>query len=381
MRELAAATPVARDRVVDLVRIAAVAVVVIWHTTLSLLYFSGGRLEMPNPIDSVPDGWVATWLLQVMPVFFAVGGYVHLTAWRSAPSAGAFLRRRAVRLGRPLLPFVAVWAAVEAALLIAGRPPLLVTAPGVLAPMWFLLVYAGVALLVPWTARLHDRWGLWVPVVGAALVAGLDALRLAGVPLVWLVSTGLVWVLCHQLGYLWRDGMLGDGPRTGLPIAAGAVVGLILCTGPGPYPPSMVSTATQESNLLPATPPVLLVCLLQVGLALALRPWLARLLRRPRWWRPVVAANAVTMSVYLWHMTAAMVVVGAYAWLVGPLPTQPTAAWWWTRPLWLAAVLLVLAGIVALVRRFELPPAPREGARRAPGSVRAAPEGGGQGGS
>ncbi len=366
---------------VDLVRIAAVAVVVLWHTTLSLLSFTDGRLEMPNPIDSVPDGWIATWLLQVMPVFFAVGGYVHLTAWRSAPSTGAFLRRRAVRLGRPLLPFVAVWGVAELALLIAGRPPLLVTTPGVLAPLWFLLVYAGVALLVPWTARLHARWRGWVLAAGAALVVGLDALRLAGVPLVWLLSTGLVWVLCHQLGYLWRDGLLGDGPRTGLPIAAGAVLGLILCTGPGPYPPSMVSTATQESNVLPATPPVLLVCLLQVGLVIALRPWLARLLRRPRWWRPVLAANTVTMSVYLWHMTAVIVVVLAFEAVVGSLPAEPDAAWWWTRPLWLAAVLLVLAAIVALVRRFELPPAAGDRAARAPGPTRKIGDGGGQGGS
>jgi hypothetical protein len=30
---------------------------------------------MPNPIHVVPGGWLATWLLQVMPVFFLVGGY------------------------------------------------------------------------------------------------------------------------------------------------------------------------------------------------------------------------------------------------------------------------------------------------------------------
>ena len=326
-------------------RIGAVAVVVVWHTTLSLLYWRDGRLEMPNPIDSVPGGWIATWLLQVMPVFFAVGGYVHLTAWRSAPSTPAFLRRRVARLGRPLLPFLAVWAAVEVALAVTGRPPLVITAPGVLAPLWFLFVYFAVALLVPVTARLHERWGAGAVLAGGVLLAALDALRLAGVPLVWLLSTGLVWILCHQVGYVWRDRR--PTQLAGLAVAAAAAVGLVLLTGPGPYAPSMVSTATQESNLLPATPPVLLVCLLQVGLVLAVAPWLDRLLRRPRWWRPVVAANTVTMSVYLWHMTAAVIVALAYVAWVGPLPTEPGATWWWTRPLWLGTVLVVLAGIVA----------------------------------
>ena len=69
----------------------------------------------------------------------------------------------------------------------------------------------------------------------------------------------------------------------------------------------------------------------------------------------MVAANTVTMSVYLWHMTAAVIVALAYVAWVGPLPTEPGAAWWWTRPLWLGTVLIVLAGIVLLVRRFEVP--------------------------
>ena len=96
----------------------------VWHTTLCLLQVDAGRLVMTNPIDAVPGMWALTWALQVMPVFFVVGGYVHLLAWRSAPSTGAFLRRRARRLGRPLVPFLGAWAVAEVGLLLAGRPPL-----------------------------------------------------------------------------------------------------------------------------------------------------------------------------------------------------------------------------------------------------------------
>jgi hypothetical protein len=77
-----------RDPVVDLVRAMAVSIVVVWHTTLSVVHFDDGRLVMGSPSDAVAGGWVATWLLQVMPAFFVVGGYVHLGAWRSAPSIG-----------------------------------------------------------------------------------------------------------------------------------------------------------------------------------------------------------------------------------------------------------------------------------------------------
>ncbi|MGL5909165.1 MAG: hypothetical protein ACRCZP_04125, partial [Phycicoccus sp.] len=44
-----AAVGAGRDRVVDGVRAAAIVVVVVWHTTLSLLHVGDGRLLMPGP--------------------------------------------------------------------------------------------------------------------------------------------------------------------------------------------------------------------------------------------------------------------------------------------------------------------------------------------
>ena len=351
------AAPAERDRVVDLVRVAAIAVVVVWHTTLSPLYLRDGRLVMGNLIDTIPGVWALTWVGQVMPVFFAVGGYVHLGGWRSDPSAGAFLRRRGLRLGRPLVPFLVLWALVELGLLLAGRPPVVVLAPSLLTPMWFLVVYAAAAAAVPVTARLHERWGARVVLAGGVVLLGSDALRLAGAWPLAVLTTALAWLLCHQLGYLWRDGVV-RGPRHGLLLAAGAVAGLALLTGPGPYAPSMVASVANASNMLPTTPPIVLVGVLQLGLVLiAYRP-LTRLLARPRWWRPVAAANRVAMTVYLTHMAAVLVLVVAVSRLAGPLPVEPDAVWWWLRPVWLAGVLVVLAGFLATVR------AVRSGTRR-----------------
>lgn len=75
---------------------------------------------MSNPIHAVPLAWLATLLLQVMPVFFLIGGFANLESWESAADhAGRFLRRRLRRLLRPTAAWLAVWAVAEAVLLFA----------------------------------------------------------------------------------------------------------------------------------------------------------------------------------------------------------------------------------------------------------------------
>jgi hypothetical protein len=76
-----AATPAGRDRTVDLMRAVSIAVVVIWHWAGSVTHRRDAEIVMPNPIDQVPLLWLATWVGQVMPVFFLVGGFANLAAW------------------------------------------------------------------------------------------------------------------------------------------------------------------------------------------------------------------------------------------------------------------------------------------------------------
>nr|MDT0664958.1 hypothetical protein [Micromonospora sp. DSM 115978] len=79
---LVATTPPGRDRVVDFVRAFSIMIVVVWHWALSVNHLAAdGELRMPNPIEQVPYGWLATWLLQVMPIFFVVGGFSNLAGW------------------------------------------------------------------------------------------------------------------------------------------------------------------------------------------------------------------------------------------------------------------------------------------------------------
>lgn len=86
---LADRTPADRDRVADAARAASIVVVVVWHWSLSINHRDGaGRLVNLNPIEDVPAGWSLTWFLQVMTVFFVVGGFANRSRLAHDRSAG-----------------------------------------------------------------------------------------------------------------------------------------------------------------------------------------------------------------------------------------------------------------------------------------------------
>ncbi|MDD7942081.1 acyltransferase [Actinomycetospora lutea] len=349
---LADATPAERDRLVDGVRAAAIVVVILWHWVGSLTHRGpDGVVVMPNPVDAVPLGWAATWVLQVMPAFFVVGGFAHLAGWDAAGRrAGPFYRRRARRLLAPVAVWVVLWAAVELVATLAGSAtPLVAWFPGVLTPLWFLGVYALVTALVPVTATWHRRAPAGT--LGALLLAMVVAETLRSVvalPVLGAVSSGLVWLLVHQLGYLWRDhGRVPPG--VALAVAGGGLGSLVVVTGVLGYPRSMVG-----ANLWPTTPAIVALAVLQLGLVALLAPAADRLLRRRRPWRCVVAVNATAMTLFVWHMTAFAAVFLVVERLGAAPGGVPDAGWVLARPFWLLAPALVLVGLVAVFRRAEL---------------------------
>ncbi|MGE2733874.1 acyltransferase family protein [Mycolicibacterium vaccae] len=370
---LAAATPDSRDRVVDAARALCIVVVILWHWTLSVTYRTpDGNLVMANPIHAVPGAWVATWVLQVMPLFFVIGGYANLAAFERARSTGTpslrFVGDRLRRLLYPTGAWAAVWLAGEgvAAALPGEHRWIWQWFPGYLVPLWFLVVYGAVIALVPLTAAWHARaGGVTLAALATLIVAGTVADRAFDVAAAAWVTAALVWLFCHQLGYAWRGWNLGgrSWPVRAAVAGAGLAAVTALSFGAG-LPRSMVATVgTSESNMFPTTAAIAALAVFQLGLVLMLTPTARRVLRRPRWWRPVVAVNAVAMTVFVWHMTAYLVVLWLYERAGATLPAEPTAQWWAQRWLWLVAPAAVLAVLTTVFAPVEF--ASRRGRSRA----------------
>ncbi|UXA18748.1 acyltransferase [Mycobacterium sp. SMC-4] len=364
LNRLVEATPDSRDRVVDAARALCIVVVILWHWVLSITHRSAdGSLVMPNPIHEVPGAWLATWVLQVMPLFFVVGGYANLAALERARDAGTsawqFVGDRLRRLLYPAAAWAAVWLAFEgvAAALPGEHRWIWEWFPGYLVPLWFLGVYAAMIALVPLTSALHAR-------AGAATLAALVVLMAAGTVLERRVDTtwaawttaAVVWIFCHQLGYAWRGWKLGRRPLVvRIAIAVAGLAALTAITSLADYPRSMVATVgAPESNIFPTTAAIAALALFQLGLLAVLTPPAQRVLQRPAWWRPVVAVNAVAMTVFVWHMSAYLVVVWIYEATGATLPAEPDTQWWSQRWLWLLAPAAVLAVLTAVFARVEI---------------------------
>jgi peptidoglycan/LPS O-acetylase OafA/YrhL len=95
----------------------------------------------------------------------------------------------------------------------------------------------------------------------------------------------------------------------------------------------------------------------QAGIALLLEPALARLMQRRAAWVFVVGVSARIMTMYLWHLTAMVIVIGLSMATGGfGLGIEPlTTTWWLTRPLWFLLVGMVTIAMVAVFGRFETP--------------------------
>lgn len=364
VRDLAAATPTTRNRVVDLLRAAAILVVVLGHWLVAAVTVRDGKLVPGHVLELAPWTHPLTWVFQVMPVFFLVGGYSNALSWRGAQGRGTtyatWLRGRLRRLLVPVVPLLLTWLVVVSVASAAGVPAAtLRTASQIaLVPTWFLAAYVVVCAVAPATLWLWERTG-WASVVGG-LVLGcvVDLVSIGtGSLAVGFANYVVVWATVHQVGYAWLDGRLGGtGRRLGL--AAVGLVGTVLLVWAGPYPVSMIGLdGAVVNNSYPTRVTLGFLGLLQAGLVLALEPVLARWLVRERPWRATVLVNTRIMTVYLWHLTAMVGVIGLSLLLGGVgLGVEPmSGAWWASRPLWWAVLAAVTIGFVALLGRFETP--------------------------
>jgi Acyltransferase family len=222
-------------------------------------------------------------------------------------------------------------------------------------PLWFLSAYLVVVALAPAMYRLHQRFGPAVPVVLVGLVALGDVARFHGPAVLAAGNFVFGWLVVHQVGFFWRDGRLPAVPRSALALLLGGLAAVVLLTVAGPYPISMIDVAGERiHNASPPTLALLATATAQLGLIMLLREPARRWLHRPRPWLAVVAANAVVLTVFLWHMAAVLLLVGTLAGLhLLPTPPVGTAAWWLWRIPWLLLLAVALTPLVLVFGPIE----------------------------
>jgi len=393
LSELAEATPATRDRYMDFLRAASIVAVVFGHWFISMIHWQNGLITQTSAVGVTSGLWLGTWFFQVMPVFFFVGGFSNMVAYESSKRRGAstwaFIRSREERLLKPSLVFLGLWLVIQVFLhladigaatgptlwdgtkLLRGMRPPGATIP--FGPLWFLAVYMIVVAIAPVTIRLHRRFGLWVP---AAMILGTIVVDVVGFglghPAFRWFNVAFVLLLPHQLGHFYADGRLPAQPRWVFwSMVVVGLGGLLLITNPtvfrlfgearfrwfpsiGYYPKSLLGTDIEPiSNAYPPTVAFMLGGIWSIGAVMLLRPALSRWLQRPGPWKATIVVNSVIMTMFLWHMTAYLIVI-LLLWPLGlGHQADSNARWFWERFVWELVPAAILVGLILVFGRFE----------------------------
>ncbi|UJP10931.1 acyltransferase [Microbacterium sp. KUDC0406] len=247
-----AAARTGRDHAIDLLRALCVTAVVVLHSLMVGVTVTADGPVFANAGDS---GWwlvPVSWVLQVMPLFFVIGGFAGITAYERMPegSATSFV---ATRLHRLLLPALAVIAAAGiglSALALAGVPAELVAVAGYRfgQPLWFLAVFLLAQSLLPILVRAHRRAPYVTIAVLAACAVGVDLARAAtGLDAIGFLNLGFVWLTMQQLGFLLADGRIDALSRQArIGIGAAALAMLVASFLTGAYSPTSSPTSTRR---------------------------------------------------------------------------------------------------------------------------------------
>ena len=338
---------------------------------MAVVGWRDGQWEIGNLLTTFEAGWILTWVFQVMPIFFFVGGFSNGVTLDAMSRRGAgfaeFARTRTWRLVKPVTVLLAVWLPLATVTQLSGAldPGVLRQATTVVTqPLWFIGIYLIVTALAPPMRLLHRRWGTAVPVALVLAAVLVDTARFAlGVGGIGYLNFAFVWLLAHQLGFFYGDGRLQRIPGALLVIVMlSALLALVALTTWGPYPRSMVGLPGEEiSNMNPPTICLVAVTVAQVAALMVVRTKLAEWLERPRVWGTVIFANMTMMTMFLWHLTALMIATVALLPAGFPQPTAGSLTWWLLRPAWVAILGGVTAAFVLLLSRFERPGPARQG--------------------
>lgn len=358
------ATPPSRERAIDGLRAIAIVGIVLGHWMVAaLVIWQDGGLRASSPLPSLP--WIGPigWGVQLLALFFLVGGYVSARS-RGRSDYPAWLSARLFRLGRPVVLVTAVWGVLLVALPLLGVPPVTVRTGAVLVlqPLWFIGVFLLITALTKVLFAADRRLGAAAALIPLAVVALIDLARFgpwaAAVPDgVGYVNVVPAWMFAFQLGIAWANGRLRRALALAL-VVVGTAGLVVLVTRLG-YPAAPIGyPGAERSNLNPPSLFVPVLAMAQIGVAVLLRDRLDRLLRRPLPWAGIAVLNLNALTVFCWHLTALFVVSAAgSAWGVVPgLTSVPdSAGWLLARVPWLVLFAAVLIPVSAALHRFERP--------------------------
>ena len=360
--QMAAQTPQERNRYVDFLRAVSILVVISGHWLIASAYYVDGAMIPGHLIKDQPQMQWLTWLFQVMPIFFIVGGYSNAVSLESAGRKGVgyagWLYARLNRLVAPLLLLLVSWAVIAVFMAFFGVRPEVVryVSQAALIPTWFLAIYIMLVILAPAAYKFWRRFGFvsfWV--FAAAAVLTDVAFFVADMRWLGWGNYFWVWLAVHQLGFAWRDGRMGSA-RLLLLYSALGFTALWLLVNWGPYPLAMVGSPDEGlSNSAPPKVTLLALGIFQFGLLLSLEKPMRNALKGLRLWTATVLISSMIMTVYLWHLTV-MAVFVAILYLAGGLGLgiEPgSAEWWLSRPLWIAILFALLLPIAMLLSPLE----------------------------
>ncbi|MTD16076.1 acyltransferase family protein [Nakamurella sp. YIM 132087] len=381
-----------RDPFADFLRAFSLMVVILWHWCFTILIWNDDGPFATSPLGFSSGLWIFTWLLQVLPVFFYIGAFVHLKAWGRAAGRGEriwhFVLRQARELAVPagllLLTWIVLGIVVGTVFDLdwMGKAVMLVV-----SPLWFVAAYLFFVLMMPITVWLHRRFDLLVLIVLGGLSVIVDILRFRyHVPYVEWANMIFVWGFAFQLGYFHeriagldraeasvagRTNWAYQSEKSRQLAWAMTLTGLFALVGlvfSGLYPGSMVGVPGQGSNMAPPTVCIIALTIFQVGVSELIRPWVIRHLGSGGVFARVMGLiTRFALPLFLFHTTG-MALSRGVEWAIFGLQseaTSPTLIWWLLRPVAIIFPLIATLPVIYLfVRRHKRTEARRAAAAR-----------------
>ena len=367
-----------RNPYADFLRAFSLLVVILWHWCFTILVWNDDGPYATSPLGFTSGLWIATWLLQVMPLFFYIGAYVHLKAWERAEAKGErlwhFALRQAKSLAIPSAALFLTWMILGIIVGIVfdvswmGRAALMVV-----SPLWFVAAYLLFVCLMPITVWLHRRYDALVLVVMGGMAVIVDILQFRyEVPGVEWANMVFVWGFAFQLGYFhgrisgadsaprFSDGRIDwayQSPRSKQQariMTLAGLFGLIGLVFSGLYPGSMVGVPGENSNMAPPTLCIIALTIFQVGVAELIRPAVLNGLGRGGLFaRATSVFTRFALPLFLFHTTG-MALSRAVEWTIFGTQTEavePDLTWWLLRPVAIIGPLLATLPVIYLFGR------------------------------